>query len=1026
MGISFPEPRRSRSLAVIGTLLLFALQQLAAQPNWPPQQYTSENGLPQNSVLSLAMDGNGYLWFTTEGGLVRFDGTAFHLPVLPRVTGSSQERMRQVISTFDGALLVDNASGDLFEVRDMKVQRSWRPDKEHDLTPRISGGVCSADLLRRMFSKASPLPGRSEWGPGPLRMIALTAHDWYIHGRTGLMQYRDTVLLRTIPLPKGLGDVFLLNGSVYGLDLQQRFFRVDLQRGRVEGATLEGLDVSAIEPKAKGWLLNQRQGEPWAYLRDGSEVYLIRPGKDPGTLRAEHLPVSLPEGCAVSDLLWSDRHHLFVAGTDTKGLFIYRERHMRTRLCATAGSAYNNAYYAVAAYDSMKVLALSVDHRTLFSKEGCEPYTALPEPVNFQVLNVLSDGRLVLARLNQVVFLDTRTGATSYQEMERGQQMMSFLERGAELWVGHGQGLQVIRDGKVTPVFTSNTITVLRNVGDEVWCGTCHNVLRYQPTTGKVDTLKIPGDGCLRSMEVYEGRVFIGTYGGGAYVYDHGRLQRLPMDRQGFLTHVHTFMPDARGRMWISSNRGLFSVSLGDIDAYMADTTNHVYYAYYGRNEGILNPEFNGGCDPAYVRLADGRALFPTLDGLVEFDPDQVPDPVPQGRVLVEGVRIDGVSVDPRAELVLEPGQQEISVLFSLAYWGAQANMQLEYTLSSIQDHWQPIAASERELRFSRLPPGIYVLTIRKLGARAEEEPTRLRFQVLAPFYRQRWFLVMLAMLVVLLFFGAIRLNEMRLRNRNLELETAVKERTREMEQANERLRSSMEVKERLVSIISHDIVTPLRFIARVARSTNRTPEVNVELSDNLRDIALSSDKLYANARNMLSWIKHQEGHIELRPLHVALNPLVEEALDMVRELAASQGDVLINDVPLDDVLRTDRDLLLIILQNIISNAVNYTRNGEVRVLGGQKDDHYELCISDSGPGITPKAEAHINDILAGQRGRRGMDHGDPEMQGLGYVIVGELATLLGGAVEVGNGPNGGAKVTIQLPLQAVEGDPGT
>lgn len=528
-------------------------------------------------------------------------------------------------------------------------------------------------------------------------------------------------------------------------------------------------------------------------------------------------------------------------------------------------------------------------------------------------------------------------------------------------------------------------------------------------------------DGCLRSMEVHEGRVFIGTYGGGAYLYDHGRLQRLPMDRQGFLTHVHTFMPDGRGRMWISSNRGLFSVALGDIDAYMADTTTHVYYAYYGRNEGILNPEFNGGCDPAYVRLADGRAVFPTLDGLVEFDPDQVPDPVPQGRVLVESVNIDGVAVEPRSEIVMEPGQQEVSVRFSLAYWGAQANVQLEYTLSSIQDRWQPIGSGERELRFSRLPPGIYALTIRKLGARADEEPTRLRFQVLAPFHRQRWFLVMVAMLVVLLFFGAVRLNEMRLRNKNIELENAVQERTRDMELANERLRSSMEVKERLVSIISHDIVTPLRFIARVARSTNRTPEVNAELSDNLRDIALSSDKLYANARNMLSWIKHQEGHIELRPLHVALNPLVEEALDMVRELAASQGDALINDVPLDDVLRTDRDLLLIILQNIISNAVNYTRNGEVRVTGGQQDHHYELCISDSGPGITPKAQAHVNDILSGQRGRRGMDHGDPEMQGLGYVIVGELATLLGGSVEVGNGSKGGAMVTIKLPLQAAD-----
>ena len=1023
MGISSPKIRWSRALVVIGAVVLLSWQQLSAQPDWPSQQYTSENGLPQNSVLSLAMDANGYLWFTTEGGLVRFDGTAFHLPVLPGGSVNSQQRMRQVISAADGALLVDNAGGHLFEVRDMKVQRSWRPDEHHELVPKISGGVCSPELLRRMFSKAAPIPGRSDWGLGALRIMALTTHDWYINGRVALMQYRDTVLVRTIPLPQGRRELFLLNGSIYGSGPGQQFFRVDLQKGTVHAATLVGLDIGAIERHNRAWSLSQRQGEPWAYLRNGSEVYLIRPGPDPGTLRAERLPVSLPEGCVVSDVLWSEEHHLFAAGTDTKGLFIYRERLMRTRLCNAAGSASNNAYYALAAYDSVSILALSVDHRTLFGPQGCEPYTVVPDPVNFQVLNVLRDGRLVLARSNQLVYLDPRTGTSSSLMMDKGQQMLSFLERGTEQWVGYGQGLQVIRDGRLTPVFKSRTITVLRSVGDEVWCGTCHAVLRLDPATGTVDTLKIPGDGCLRSMEVHEGRVFIGTYGGGAYLYDHGRLQRLPMDRQGFLTHVHTFMPDGRGRMWISSNRGLFSVALGDIDAYMADTTTHVYYAYYGRNEGILNPEFNGGCDPAYVRLTDGRAVFPTLDGLVEFDPDLVPDPVPQGRVLVESVNIDGVAVDPRAELVMEPGQQEISVRFTLAYWGAQANVQLEYTLSSIQDRWQPIGSAERELRFSRLPPGIYALTIRKLGARADEEPTRLRFQVLAPFHRQRWFLVMVAMLVVLLFFGAVRLNEMRLRNKNIELENAVQERTRDMELANERLRSSMEVKERLVSIISHDIVTPLRFIARVARSTNRTPEVNAELSDNLRDIALSSDKLYANARNMLSWIKHQEGHIELRPLHVALNPLVEEALDMVRELAASQGDVLINDVPLDDVLRTDRDLLLIILQNIISNAVNYTRNGEVRVTGGQKDHHYELCISDSGPGITPKAQAHVNDILSGQRGRRGMDHGDPEMQGLGYVIVGELATLLGGSVEVGNGSKGGAMVTIKLPLQAV--DPG-
>lgn len=203
-----------------------------------------------------------------------------------------------------------------------------------------------------------------------------------------------------------------------------------------------------------------------------------------------------------------------------------------------------------------------------------------------------------------------------------------------------------------------------------------------------------------------------------------------------------------------------------------------------------------------------------------------------------------------------------------------------------------------------------------------------------------------------------------------------------------------------------------------MARSTTRVTDHAPELGGNLRDIALSSDKLHANASNLLSWIKHQEGRIELRPRHEALNPLVEEALDMVRELATSQGDAMVNEVPLDDVLRTDRDVLLIILQNIVSNAVNYTRNGEVRVSGAQVNDHYELTISDTGPGITPKAMAHVRDILAGRRGHKGTAHGDPEMQGLGYVIIGELTAMLGGTVEVGARPSGGAMITIKLPLR--------
>jgi len=416
--------------------------------------------------------------------------------------------------------------------------------------------------------------------------------------------------------------------------------------------------------------------------------------------------------------------------------------------------------------------------------------------------------------------------------------------------------------------------------------------------------------------------------------------------------------------------------------------------------------------------MANGRLAFPTLEGIVVFDPSDVLDPVPAGRIRLASVQLDGTVMDPATELQFPPDHDELNIQLSLPYWGSPANLQLEYDLSSFQTGWRALDIGERTVRFSRLPPGLYVLRFRKLGAKDDDALTELRFEVLAPFYRQRWFLVLAGLFTGLLFYLALRINEHRLRKRNLELEYAVRGRTWEIEQANERLRRSVELKERLVSIISHDIVTPLRFIARVARSSAKSGTEAPELGDNLNDIAVSSDKLYANARNLLSWIKHQEGRIELRPMNVALNPLVEEALDVVRAFAHARNDTLLNEVSLDDVLRTDRDVVLIILQNLITNAVNYTRNGEVVVHGELYGDHYELSVADTGPGITPKALAHVRDILMGKHGRRGMDHGDPEMQGLGYVIIGELTGLLGGSVEVAPRETGGTKVTLRLPLR--------
>jgi signal transduction histidine kinase len=479
-------------------------------------------------------------------------------------------------------------------------------------------------------------------------------------------------------------------------------------------------------------------------------------------------------------------------------------------------------------------------------------------------------------------------------------------------------------------------------------------------------------------------------------------------------------MPDTLGFLWMSTNHGLFRVHQHEIDAYLAGRTTDIYYAYYGKGAGIGNTEFNGGCDPTYVRLANGYASFPTLDGLVWFKPEEISDPYPSAPVRLDAVLVDGNPVGDSSAISLRPDKHELIVRFSVSYWGEPANVQLVYQLPGVQDEWYPIGADQRELRFQHLPYGDHTLTVRKLGtpANGDRGDLVLHFTVRRPYYLSAWFFLLCGGGALGVYITTLRVNQLRLRRKNIALGRMVRQRTLELQSINQRLERSVTVKERLVSIISHDIVTPLRFIARVAHKvqdvSDQTPAQ--EIAGTLHDIALSSDKLYMNARNLLNWIKHQGGHIELRRMNVAMAALVDDTLGPVRELAATKGTELLNVVPTDDVVHTDRDVVGIILQNLVNNALNHGEGGRVIVSGEQRPDAYRLVVADDGPGL-PERTANAIRLLQQGSGRRASEGSD--VLGLGYVIITELLQLLGGELLIGDNAGRGSRITVVLPTTA-------
>src|SRR5436190_14901109 len=109
---------------ILPALLLFVcLAPLAAQDsNYLIRQYTSAEGLPQNSVKSIALDSSSFVWFTTEGGLVRYDGEdfmVFNHTSMPEIDG---DRFRELFLDYNGNLLTTNNYNTLVKISKNRPQ----------------------------------------------------------------------------------------------------------------------------------------------------------------------------------------------------------------------------------------------------------------------------------------------------------------------------------------------------------------------------------------------------------------------------------------------------------------------------------------------------------------------------------------------------------------------------------------------------------------------------------------------------------------------------------------------------------------------------------------------------------------------------------------------------------------------------------------------------------------------------------------------------------------------------------------
>ncbi|MFT3827773.1 MAG: HAMP domain-containing sensor histidine kinase [Chitinophagaceae bacterium] len=234
-------------------------------------------------------------------------------------------------------------------------------------------------------------------------------------------------------------------------------------------------------------------------------------------------------------------------------------------------------------------------------------------------------------------------------------------------------------------------------------------------------------------------------------------------------------------------------------------------------------------------------------------------------------------------------------------------------------------------------------------------------------------------------------------------------------------LRQKARLQEQLITSLTHDIKSPLKYLVITARnvyeetSSRSMPDIQ-SLQANVRLLYDAAYRMYYLTDNLLQYIKLHSKDEYISYGQVNIFNLVEDRLFIFRDMAYSQSIPIVNNVSPDIAARTNAHLLGIILYNLLDNAIKFTHEGEITVSCEMEQDKLYLEVRDSGIGMDEDLVAWCNtndEELSGDAKKAEMMLS--RSKGLGLVIVKELTTLINAQLRVKSDHESGTTMLIIL-----------
>ena len=252
-----------------------------------------------------------------------------------------------------------------------------------------------------------------------------------------------------------------------------------------------------------------------------------------------------------------------------------------------------------------------------------------------------------------------------------------------------------------------------------------------------------------------------------------------------------------------------------------------------------------------------------------------------------------------------------------------------------------------------------------------------------------------------------------------VETQVRLKKSLESLEKVNKDLTDANNTKDKMFSIISHDLLGPIGNI-KESLEVIVSGEVTMDeknMQSFLQSVWASVGSSYSLLENLLFWARSQQGRLAHKPKKINLSTLIKDTIHLLKGVASQKSIQLKSNLQTEEMVFADRNAVKTILRNLMSNAIKFTEaNGLITIDAKKRDDGFLLIsLADNGIGMDQKTKDNLfqkfkNEPRWGTDGEKGV--------GLGLVITREFVEKHRGTIWVNSEVGKGSTFYFTLPRE--------